>query len=73
MPVTSHVIAVAGAANATLATAITNFNTAVATAVTNAQGQTGAQSDQVVANPSQLIWDGSAYVVSGSVSYRVVT
>ncbi len=76
-------VAFAGAGSPTLQTAITNYNTAAATAVATAQGQalypagsgatpqslTASASNPITVNPPTTIWDGTNYVISGSLSY----
>lgn len=61
--------AFAGAGNATLATAITNFNTASTTAVTAAKAVTGVVPQTIQTGTPQLYFDGTLYQILGSVSY----
>lgn len=71
--VTPSQVFVAGAANSTLGTAVSNLNTALASAVTTAQGVTGVIKDKITTTPAQLIYNGAAYVASASVIYQVVS
>jgi hypothetical protein len=60
---------VAGAASQTLATAVSNLNTAVATAVTTALAVSGYIDQTAKVVPLPLAWDGTNYVASASVTY----
>lgn len=60
-----------GAGSATLATAVSNVNTAVGTALTNALGV--ANSNNVQASPTQIIWDGTLYIGFATISYTVTS
>ncbi len=64
---------VAGAGSATLATAVSNLNTVLATTVTAAQAVSGVIVDQVTTTPAQLIFNGTLYIASASVMYKVVS
>ena len=66
---TAVTTAFAGAASATLATAITNYNTAAATAITNAQGAANFNPNSLKVAPMGMVWDGTNYTPSGSVTY----
>ena len=63
-------ILVAGAGSATLATAITNANTAVSTAVTNALAVTNSAN---VEAKMAMLFDGTLYVGYANVSYTVTS
>lgn len=73
MPITPVQKFIVGAGSATLATAVSNYNTAIATAVTTAQAVVGVIGTQITIVPNGLIYDGTLYVVSGSVLYKVST
>jgi len=66
-------ILVVGAGSATLATAVSNYNTAIASAITTASGVTGVQAGSIQVNASGLIFDGTLYVGYGSVTYTTIT
>lgn len=61
-------INVAGAGSATLATAITNFNTAMATALAAALVVANVNT-QTIKVTSQTVWDSTLYVMIGTISY----
>ena len=61
---------VAGAGSATLDTAVSNFNTAITTSMANAQGTANVNPASIqVLNP-QMIFDGTLYVGSATLTYR---
>lgn len=59
----------AGAASATLQTAVTNFNTAAATAVTAALAAANYIDQTAKVAPAAPLWDGTNYTLVGSVTY----
>jgi uncharacterized protein YggE len=59
------------AANATLTTAVTNYNTAIATAITAALAVSGVNKNTVAASNMSVLWDSTNYVCYGTVSYSV--
>lgn len=64
---------IAGAGNATLATAIAATNTAIAAEITRVNALTGTGSpvpgSNVVVGQIQLLYNGTIYVASATVSY----
>jgi hypothetical protein len=66
-------VGVAGTGSATLPTAVTNFNTAMAAAVTAAGAVTGVVKDSIQPAMRGLIFDATNYIMDGSVTYITVT
>lgn len=70
MAFTKHSTLVNGAGSATLATAVTNINTAVTTGLANAQAAAGVSVASIAVTPTQLIFDGTLYVGFATITYN---
>ena len=62
MPTSKVSILVAGAASATLATAVSNYNTAIAAAIATALGVQNVNIASILVNGNGMIFDGTNYV-----------
>jgi len=66
-------VAFAGAASATLATAVSNYNTAAVTAITAAGNVSGVIASTIQAQAPTTLWDGTNYTIIGSLVYIVAS
>lgn len=62
-------IVVVGAGSATLATAVSNFNTAMATALAAALVVANVNTQTIKQYPATFIFDATLYVFSGTITY----
>ncbi len=64
--------AIAGTPTATFATALTNYNTAIAAAITAAQAVSGVQTGSIQVSGFSLIFDATNYICSAQISYNTI-
>lgn len=73
MAFTPTAVLIAGAGSATLATAVSNANTALAAGVTAAKAVQNVNLQSIAVSEVGLIWDGTLYIGFGTVNYNIAT